>query len=223
MDLINEITKHFDESYKQGKTPWIWSSISDNIIKFADMASSEFPNGKLLDIGCGSGWLSIFFAEKGFEVDGIDSSSLAIAEANDKKKSKDLNKLNFIKHNALTYPYEKEKYDIVFDRGFFHHIPEENWQEYLNVILGTLKEGGLFLLTAFSSRSAKEFLEPEEMKHLWRKRLSKSGHWSYDHFFNSEIIKKTFSDSFEIIEIDDHNTDKSEAGLRVLYAVMRKK
>ncbi|MGD0881650.1 MAG: class I SAM-dependent methyltransferase [Acidimicrobiales bacterium] len=39
------------------------------------------PPGRLLDIGCGAGWTSALFAQRGYQVDGIDLSPEAIAFA----------------------------------------------------------------------------------------------------------------------------------------------
>ena len=52
----------------------------------AIMALLPPPPARLLDLGCGAGWTSIFFARRGYEVVGVDISEDMILHANANKR-----------------------------------------------------------------------------------------------------------------------------------------
>lgn len=84
---------HKDEQTK--KLEFIWEKINDNI------STSE----TILDVGCGTGISTHFFAEKGFQIIGIDP---AIELLNNKVTDKQL-----IKAPAENIPFEDNSFDIV--------------------------------------------------------------------------------------------------------------
>ena len=72
------------------------------------------PPKKLLDLGCGTGWTSIFFAQCGYEVTGQDISPDMIDFANQNKKISNLTNVDFIVSD-----YEKLSYQEEFDCAIF--------------------------------------------------------------------------------------------------------
>jgi carbamoyltransferase len=81
----------------------------------------EKPNGKILDVGCGSGEEALFLSQFG-EVTGIDFSEHSIEKA--KKLAKKFNKkVRFFREDLLN-PKHKEKYDYIFCIGVVHHIKD---------------------------------------------------------------------------------------------------
>ena len=102
------------------------------------------PPKKLLDVGCGTGWTSIFFAKRGYDVLGIDISPdmVNIALKNAKKenikniifKVKDYENINF-----------KENYDIIIFHDSFHHAINE--KKALEGAYKSLRNGGVCLLS----------------------------------------------------------------------------
>src|ERR1700722_10712003 len=51
---------------------------------------------RLLDLGCGSGWTSCFFARRGYDVVGQDIAADAVALAGRKKEELGLDRLHFV-------------------------------------------------------------------------------------------------------------------------------
>lgn len=71
---------------------------------------------KILDLACGTGKHSIFFAKCGYEVTGVDNSRKMIEIA--KKSTRGLYTVKFIKANFLVvYPRVKEKFDAIICLG----------------------------------------------------------------------------------------------------------
>lgn len=156
MDLKQQqlVGKRFEYLWQQGMTPWELHISEPLLSKFALMLEEKYPKGKILDIGCGDGWIGIELAKHGFKIWGIDSSKTAIKQARKNAKKSGLDQsIKFELGNALELPYESNFYDAVVDRGLFHHILPENRQIYLENVLRVLKKKAIMYLSVFSERN----------------------------------------------------------------------
>jgi ubiquinone/menaquinone biosynthesis C-methylase UbiE len=108
--------------------------------------------GKVLDLCCGAGSNTVFLAEKGFSVTGIDISSKAIEYARDKAGRANV-EIEFLVQNFLKLPFEDGYFDFVFDMGCFHHVTPRDRERFVGGVHRVLKVGGLYLLTCFSYRN----------------------------------------------------------------------
>ncbi len=82
-------------------------------------------NLNVLDIGCGSGNLSIYLAKKGVKVTGIDYSKDAIenAKKNLSKENKSIRKnVKFIRMNAVSMNFNNSSFDMVISIDVFEHL-----------------------------------------------------------------------------------------------------
>lgn len=221
MNLIDQVSKRFNEKFKIKNTPWERGYIDSAIKDFLKLIKQE-KKKTLLDLGCGSGWIAIHFAKNGLSVWGIDSSKTAIERGLKDIKKLKLKNINLKTENALNFSYKKDFFDCVFDRGFLHHIPEKYWNVYKKGLSKVLKKDGLFYLSVFSDDSFKKGFSPKKTGRLWNKIKDASGYWTYDHFFNYNLIKKIFGNKFKIIE---YKKDKkiSPNGSLLLHFIMRKK
>jgi len=101
-------------------------------------------NGNLLDLGCGGGWLSLHFAEKGMRVYGVDLSQEQINDANLLKSNRKLDNVDFECCDLIQWDSEKykAKFDCVFVNAFLHHLPEIELEVLFNKIADVLKSDG---------------------------------------------------------------------------------
>ncbi len=74
----------------------------------------------ILDLGCGTGTLTVELAGLGKKVIGVDSSQNMIDKAKEQFSS-----IEFMVCDALALPFEKE-FDIVFSNAVFHWISDHN-------------------------------------------------------------------------------------------------
>jgi len=81
-------------------------------------------SGKVLELGCGEGGISLELARRNFDVTCIDISKTAI-ELIKKEALKKNVKINVICADLGIYKI-KEKYDIIIAKGFFHFLPKKN-------------------------------------------------------------------------------------------------
>jgi len=157
------------------------------------------PKGKALDICCGAGTNTVYLAEKGFQVTGIDISSKAVEYA--RKKAEQANvKINFMVQNFLKLPFQDEEFDFVFDMGCFHHVEVEDRNTFIKRISRVLKNDGLYLLICFSYKNGP----------------------AWNHFTKKQVIH-LFSRYFEIKEIKHISSVEGDGLKRYFYSVLMEK
>tara|TARA_B100000989_G_scaffold298767_1_gene289717 strand:+ start:6399 stop:7208 length:810 start_codon:yes stop_codon:yes gene_type:complete len=102
----------------------------------------NLKNKKILDIGCGLGEASIYFAMQGADVSAIDISDKVI-EKGSKEAKKYKVQINFIKNNGENLDMFKDEYfDYIYASNLLHHL---NIQTTIKQIYLKLKKNGIFL------------------------------------------------------------------------------
>lgn len=91
----------------------------------------------ILDLGCGTGTLTVQLLDFGNKVIGVDSSQNMVDRAKE-----NFDNIEFIACDALALPFEKE-FDIVFSNAVFHWISDHNI--LLQNIHKVLKQNGLLV------------------------------------------------------------------------------
>ena len=115
-----------------------------------EMAKIE-RGDKVLDVGCGSGSLTLtaksYVGEPG-HVYGIDAAPEMIEVARNKAKHRGLDA--FFEVGLIEkLPYSEAKFDVVISRLVMHHLPDDLKQKAFTEIYRVLKPGGRFFITDF--------------------------------------------------------------------------
>src|SRR5262245_35120011 len=131
------------------RLPWHRESPSRALV-----AAVEASDGSIraLDVGCGAGVFSIWLAERGAEVTGIDVFPEAIAMARslaDKRSAK----VELLTASLFTFTAERP-FDLVYDSGCLHSLVDGNTDRYKQKLLGWLSSGGAFVLEHWGKRHA---------------------------------------------------------------------
>lgn len=98
------------------------------------------PPARILDLGCGSGWTSSFYAKAGYEVVGVDIAPEAVKAA--RKHFKDIPKLSFRAGDYDKLPYNSQ-FDAVVFFDSLHHAEDELIA--LRAAFKALKPGGVLI------------------------------------------------------------------------------
>jgi ubiquinone/menaquinone biosynthesis C-methylase UbiE len=111
----------------------------------------KFKGKKVLDVGCGNGYVLNKYALEGAEVFGIDITQIAVDIC---KKRFDIYGLkgNFQIGSAEDLPFEDETFDCVCSMGVLHHTP--NTEKAVKEIYRVLKKGGRLILMFYHRNSA---------------------------------------------------------------------
>ena len=109
--------KQYKEQYKAKTTPWDIGRPDFNLIDIVNKKPIE--KCKALDIGCGSGHNSIWLAQHGFSVTGVDVSKIAIQKG-EKNALKDNATCTFLLLDILEKDIPGLPFNFIFDRGCFH-------------------------------------------------------------------------------------------------------
>jgi ubiquinone/menaquinone biosynthesis C-methylase UbiE len=145
--------KAFDENWRrleEGNRYYFMRGIPDNQIEFAFQNHwrvfrsilGKVLSGHLLEVGCGRGSISAFFADEGFDAHLLDSSekALQIARLN---FNLDHLKGEYICGDALELPYKANSFDVVVSIGLLEHFSDV--RKPLLEQMRVLRPGGIFL------------------------------------------------------------------------------
>jgi len=120
----------------RSRTPWVLSEIR-----------RTFGEGRLrvLDIGCGAGFLSNALARYGYAVTGIDASerSLVVAARHD-----DTGSVRYVRADACRLPSADSSFEVVCAMDFLEHV--EDPEAIIAEAARVLTPGGLFFFHTFN-------------------------------------------------------------------------
>ena len=140
----------FDDAY-QGAPPWDIGRPQKELVKVASRAEIK---GKVLDLGCGTGENSLYFASLGVKVVGADFSSRAIKKAKVKASERKSN-AKFVVSDALNPSNELlnlSPFETIVDSGLYHAFEGKDSDRYVGNLGRVLSKGGTYLLLCFSDR-----------------------------------------------------------------------
>ena len=100
---------------------------------------------KILEIGCSSGWLSVFLAKQGAIVTGIDIGENLILAAKELAKINNVD-CSFKVCSAADIKLD-ETYDVIIGSAVLHHISEESVVKSFGEFYRLLKKDGIAIFT----------------------------------------------------------------------------
>ncbi|MGH9477428.1 MAG: class I SAM-dependent methyltransferase [Terriglobales bacterium] len=133
----------WNESYASGQLPWDTGQPEPLLVAF--VKSRRVKPGPALEIGAGTGTNSIWLAERGFDVLGVDISPLAVERARAKVEGRAL-RCRFAALDFLAAAPAGGPFQFVFDRGCFHVFDEPSERKHFAArVAAALAPGGIWL------------------------------------------------------------------------------
>ena len=111
-------------AHEYGRTPdrYIWGKSPSGFAR--EIAELVPAGGRVLDLGCGEGRDSVYFASRGFEVTGLDISPEGLAKA---RRLADERKVHvrWLPLSMLDVPVAG-RFDLIYSCGSVHHVPRRD-------------------------------------------------------------------------------------------------
>jgi tellurite methyltransferase len=192
---------HYEEFYK--KDEYFWGIQPSNMcLKVLELMPPTKPLS-LLDIGCGEGKDSVFFARCGYNVSAFDISDAGIEKT--KRLAEKANVfVDVFKANIWDFRLER-KYDILFSSGVLHYIKPEIKEEIFLNYKSFTEIGGINALHCLVD---KPFISEVPGKE------SHSQHWKSEQLF-------TLYHDWYIVECSEYVFDCNSAGIPHKHAANR--
>ncbi len=124
--------------------------------------------GHALDLGCGTGTSSIYLAQRGWQVTGIDFASKAIELAHNKAQQASVN-LQLHLGDVSRLDFLREPFDLILDIGCLHGLDRDSRACYAQHLQRLTHSGSRFLLFGFARPVffGRYHLAPEETSALF--------------------------------------------------------
>ena len=126
----------WDLRYGASFAPWDAGRVPAQLRAFVEGAGA--PRSVLVP-GCGSAWEVGFFAERGWNVLGIDFSQAAVQAAAAVLGPH----AGRVRRADFFAPIEGAPFDVVYERAFLCALPRRLWRDWATRLAGLLAPGGL--------------------------------------------------------------------------------
>ena len=150
----------------------------------------RLEGGRVLDLGCGPGVDTALFAQRGFDVVGLDITESFLRRAREHfvEVTADCQaRASFVRGDMRSLPFEADSFDGIWVSGSFHHVPWAEAPDTAAALARLLRDGGCAYISVKREPTGSEvadrhfeFYEPEAFRAL----LADAG-------FNVEIVEVT--------------------------------
>ena len=203
-DLTNEMASFYDQIkfpnyddfedysslYKKGVTN-----------SFTRRIDEEINYGvNILELGCGTGQLSLFLARGNRKIYGVDISNSSLKMGEEFRKKSQLENVFFMRMDLFDLKFKENYFDYIISNGVLHHTinPEEGFKSLVKV----LKPGGIIIIGLYHKYGrfftiAKQqlaklignniFLLDQKAREM--KSIGKRNAWVMDQFFNPHELR----------------------------------
>jgi SAM-dependent methyltransferase len=163
-------SKHtlFRVFYRIGFTPWDGHPIAQNLQDLVEGTADTppLPAGSALDLGCGTGDSSIYLAQHGWTVTGVDF----VPKALDKARAKAANlPINFVHADVtrLSQAGIGAGFGLIVDNGCLHNMSDGDRDAYVREVSAVAAPDARLLIVAFlpGGRFGVRGIDPADVEH----------------------------------------------------------
>ena len=135
--------------YALGFTPWDTGTVPDELIQLVE-GDDALPAERALDIGCGTGTQSVYLADRGWEVTGVDAVERPLRRARARAAASDAS-VQWVQGDVtrLAELGLTPGYSLFFDRGCFHGLGSQQRDAYATGVTALAQPGATMLMMSF--------------------------------------------------------------------------
>lgn len=193
---------NYDNRYTSGTPIWGCPKLDFNLKRYINLLSGK----RVLDLGIGEGKNSVFLADMGFSVTGVDFSLEAL-----KICKKYCSKIDLVHCDIRNYEIEKDSFDLIMSNFVLHFLHKDDVYAIIKNIKSGLAKNGLVYISVFSindpSFSVKENSSSFSMidNNIFYNELNDT----YFSFFSKDEVLELFSDFSTVLVSDEYCLDLS--------------
>lgn len=142
----------FRAMYRLGFTPWDGHALARGLRNLVEMdASVALSPGTALDLGCGTGDNSIYLAQNGWRVTGVDFAPQALRTARTKAQAGKVS-VRFVCADIAQVSSAGlgDDFDLVTDSGCLHGMNDQDRAMYVRQVNSVTKPDSRLLIVAFT-------------------------------------------------------------------------
>jgi SAM-dependent methyltransferase len=132
-------------TYRRGRAPW---DIGPRKELVDLVEGGQLQPGRAIDLGSGTGSNSIFLAQHGFDVTGVDYASAAIEESRAKAEAAGV-EVDFWVDDLTELRHVDGTFDLLVDYGTLDDLVSKDRDLYTENVLPLARPGSQFLLYCF--------------------------------------------------------------------------
>lgn len=202
------VPAEFDQ-YIQSTLPYVREFYLQTLSMIRQYENTE---GKLLDLGCGTGMLEMLLREAfpGLSLEGVDPSEEMLGVA----KLKEIPNVVFRKGTSQEL-HAKEAYDIITAIEVHHFLQPEERKAVVSNIFHALKEGGIYI--AFENVLPEDPELKEQELNRWKDFQIAAGKTAEE----AELHKKRCGIFYFPITVEEHIRLLKDTGFRHVYVFWR--
>ncbi len=136
----------FELLYRFGRPRWDTGITPPELVDLV----ARTPPGRAVDLGCGTGTNAVYLAKRGWEVVGVDFSSLAVDRARRRAREAGVSRVRFLRADVTELP-DLGTFDLAYDIGCLHAVPAHRRTRYAAWLAAALRSGAAYLLYAFTA------------------------------------------------------------------------
>ena len=133
---------YYDLVYRRFTMPWEGEPPGKGLVDLVE--SSRIKPCRAIDLGCGTGRHSIFLAQRGFEVTGVDFSKAAIEKARIRAEAAEV-KVDLVVDDLTDLRQVEGTFDFLVDYGSMEELVGGARDRYVSSLLELTRAGSLFL------------------------------------------------------------------------------
>jgi SAM-dependent methyltransferase len=160
--------ERWQERYRTGDTPWDTGLPSSQLVQV--VAEEQVAPCRAIDLGCGTGANSVWLAQQGFKVVGVDISPLAIEQAKTRARTAGV-RVQWLTVDVLTLDDLRPDFRFFFDRGCYHIVRKIDAERFVRTVADWTVPGARGLVLAGNAREPMEpgppVVSEEEFRREW--------------------------------------------------------